>query len=178
MSWNVQWEAVTAVFTGLGWLTVAVGALLAYRQLKGIFRATALDAVNRVHSELHTDEPKRDRRTLYRSHMETLSWPQIEDLSAEELALVERVADSWQHVGVLVENRLVDCKILFDYFAEPALRSYLKLKAFVRHAQAKRAPGYGRAMETLAAKFEKRFKGVYGQEEFERVFGVPAIVGC
>ena len=175
MDANVQWEAVTGVFAGLTWLLLALAALVGYRQLKEIARARALEALERVHSELHTEGAKRDRGILYASRLDELSPEQIQGLSAEERILVERVCDSWHHVAILVHHRLVKSSVLFEYFGEPALRSYKKLKGYIQHTKRQRGRGYGSHIDALAADFERRFKEAYGQQEFQRLFDATTL---
>ena len=173
---DVDWIAVYAVFSGLTFVVLAVAGLYGGFQLREMARARTLHALNQIHIELHSKEAKLDRGVLYNIGLDGMPPSEFKNLSDSDRAAVERVADSWQHVGIVAQYRLIRRDILFDYFAGALLLSYKNLRKYIEETQTQRGPVYGRHVVWLAGECETYFKRTYGELEFRRVFGVRTLV--
>jgi len=173
---DVDWTAVTAVFTGLTFVVLALAGSYAGFQFREMSRARTLEALNQIHSELHGEKAKCDRGILYRSRLDDMPPAEFKSLPDAERGAVERVADSWQHVGMVARYHLIRRDILFEYFAGALLSSYKKLKNYIAETQTQRGPVYGKHVVWLAKECERYFKKAYGDLEFRRVFGARTLV--
>ena len=173
---DVDWTAVTAIFTGLTFVVLALAGFYAAFQLREMSRNRTLEALNQIHSELHSVQAKLDRGILYKTRLDDMSASELKNLSDEDRAAVERVADSWQHVGLVARYHLIRRDILFEYFASALLFSYRKLRNYIAETQTQRGPVYGKHVVWLAKGCERHFKSLYGDLEFRRVFGVKTFV--
>jgi hypothetical protein len=170
----LEWEIATGVFAGLTLLVVSAGLLAGLKQLRELSDTRTADVLDRIYRELHTDDSKEDRRILYNSDLERFSERQLDDLlrnsEGELQKRIERVADSWNHIGILANSGVIKGDILFDYFGDALLRSFAKLQLYIVHVRSRRRPGYGKHFETLNHDFEERFKSRYSEEEYRRTF--------
>lgn len=175
-----NWQAVSAVAAGVyaGFTGVALlGVLFIWKQLKATNRARTLEALNAIYTELHSDQAKADRAAIYDSSLDQIDEQSFEQLVQNrkwgrlELISIERTADTWHHVGLLADKKLVQQDVLFTYFAWPLLNSYKKMKTYITLRRAKWNPDYAGYFISLAAHFEKRYKEKNGEERFSRDFG-------
>jgi len=156
-------------------VVLALAGFYAGFQFREMVRTRTLEALNQIHSELHSEKAKCDRGILYRSLLDAMSPAEFKSLPDGERSAVERVADSWQHVGIVARYRLIRRDILFEYFAGALLMSYKKLKNYIAETQTQRGPVYGKHVVWLAKECERYFKKAYGELEFRRVFGVRTL---
>ncbi len=177
INWE-QWTAIaTTVYAGITGVAL-VAIFIGYFQFRASIRARHLDVIENIYRELHSHISKADRKAIYESKLDTMADDDLEaffnerKLASSSLTVeaVERIADSWQHIGLLAFKNFVDKPILFDYFHWPLLNSYRKLRRYIRWRQRRWNPEYGQFFVRLASDFEERFKKRWGEDEFARRF--------
>ena len=125
-------------------IVLGVGLWGAWRQLKEATRARLLQAINEVYADIHSEDSKAARAYVYRNEPHVLASP-----SADSVKL-ERVADTFEHVGLLAQHSLVAKEIVLDYFWEAILQMWWRLKPYIDAARQQRGQQYADHFESLA----------------------------
>lgn len=115
------------------------------RELRESRHARFLEAVNQIYADLHSEESKAARRYVYsKEPSELVNSP------PEGIIQIEKVADAFEHIGLLAEHSLVAKEIVLDYFWEAILRMWVRLKPYVKDTRQKRGTQYADHFEKLA----------------------------
>ena len=100
-----EWQAV---FAGLSFVTLLIGTVLAIRNLNIIRGTHELEAYNKFIEEL--DSTADDRRFVYRYHFPE----KLEDIPIEDLRRLEKVVNSLNRIGLLMEAGILPPGLVFE----------------------------------------------------------------
>jgi hypothetical protein len=113
--------------------------------LKETSHARFLEAINQIYADLHSEESKVTRRYVYNSKPSELV-----NSPPEGIVQIEKVADSFEHIGLLAQHSLVAKEIILDYFWEAILQMWVRLEPYVKATRERRGRQYADHFEMLA----------------------------
>jgi hypothetical protein len=153
--WLEVWTAVYALATIVMIAVLLGAAIAAWKQLREATRARLLEAINQVYRDVHSEDSKAARKYVYDTEPAKLTWP------GPDRAKIEKVADTFEHVGVLAEHSLVAKSMILDYFWEAILQMWCRLKPYIEATRLERGQQYADHFERLAKHAEEYRKRKY-----------------
>jgi hypothetical protein len=141
----VFWSTLASIATVLGVAVVIPAAIIALWQLIEMRKARHLEAMLQVYEMFGSKASRKERRFIYNE----LNYSSPEAFTSEELEIVEHVSVTFERIGKLVESDLVPANELLEGHCEVIIRSWNRLKPYIKHRRDKGDGRYGKHFETL-----------------------------
>lgn len=139
-------EAWTPVFTVINTLAIAIGIIIALRELKVISKAQQIEAVREFLRDLNDTEA--DRKFLYSKF--DFSPECSESLQSEDEQKVRNVINCFNRIGLLIENGLLPARLVFSICHTEIIRSVYKLESYMKYYESRIGSRYGRRLLRIA----------------------------
>jgi hypothetical protein len=157
INWSTFWNAVSALSTVfLTCLTLPLIGVGVY-QLFQINRSQRMDRLVRLFQELSTREVRENRKYIFQ-HLQFKEDIAEIQLSDEDLVYVDEVLEGLDRIWILVKEKHIDKKTVYDIYGMRFLRIWEVMKKIVMIERAKRGGYYGKNAEMLINDVEQYFR--------------------
>jgi hypothetical protein len=155
--WGEEW---IPILTFVNTLIVAIGIVIALRELRVISKTQQIEALREFLRDLNDTEE--DRKFLYEEFEFSLESP--EPLQPEEERRIQKVINCFNRIGLLVENGLLPSRLVFSICHTEIIRSVFKLKEYMKYRESRIGSRYGRRLLRL----DKRAKIYHDVNPYHR----------
>jgi len=131
---NIEWpEVVSAISSGVSVIILALAAIFAVLQIRGIKKQTSIAAFTQIHEQFGSDELVELRRVIFAEMPDNITAENIGTIDSRLYSAVYRVLGMYNGIGFLIEKGSLPLdRDMAIYIGPPAIRMWSKLETFVR----------------------------------------------
>lgn len=144
---NNFWEGLAATASAVQAIVVVIAAVYAFMQVRESRRSSDLASLTHLYAQIDSDSAREDRRRLHNELPSDLT----KELTADQYALLYRVVGTFNFLGDLIANNLIDFELVACSHARPISRNWQRLEPWVRQQREHEAK-FAAAFELLGAK--------------------------
>jgi hypothetical protein len=132
------------------------------KDLEESAKSRQVSALFEVFNNISTDQARKDRKYVYNNLPDAM-----EGLPENGWRIANRVWTSLDHVGLLVENGLVDEKLVMEMYCELIIKCWIKLRPHIEMLRVKQGGRYQKYFELLATRAEAYHRAKYPNEKIK-----------
>ncbi len=144
------YEELSTIFLGITTIIIFLGTIIAIRNLRVIRKTQSLESVLAFLND--SANVSEDRRFLLREFNFMLNKPK---LSEENEKRVKNVINSFNRIGLLIENRLLPSKFVLSIHHSQIIRCWYKLEDYISYNENLIGGRYGRRIARLVTKAKR-----------------------
>lgn len=111
------WEAISAISSLIQTIVIIITVGFAVLQIRQTNQSHKLDVSIRLFDELSSPSSRKNRAFIY-----SLKSKELSQLPTEELLIVDEVLSSLDRAWILIENRQIDSKFVYETYGEIFLK--------------------------------------------------------
>ena len=147
------WEAISAISSLVQTIVIIVTVGFAILQIRQANQSHKLDVSVRLFDELSSPSIRKNRAFIY-----SLKGKDPSQLTTEELLIVDGVLSSLDRAWILIENKQIDSKFVYETYGEIFLKIWGVTQLIVMHERKRRGNYYRQRTESLIKSVRKYFK--------------------
>ncbi len=147
------WEAISAISSLVQTIVIIVTVGFAILQIKQTNQSHKLDVSIRLFDELSSPSSRKNRAFIY-----SLKNKDPSQLTTEEILIVDEVLSSLDRAWILVENKQIDSKFVYETYGEIFLKIWGVTQPIVMHERNRRGNYYRQRTENLIKSVRRYFK--------------------
>jgi hypothetical protein len=165
---DTLWTAIAAIAATVQAVVVVVAAIYALGQVREARRARYLNMLQFLTSAMDTESAHQDRVRLFEELIdEDLTQP----VSQEHYDLIYRIARLFNFIGDLLDNKLLDIKLIAESHGRPISRIWQLVEPWVQTQREKNQdPQFARAFEHLGNTCMEWDKATHGEKNMARPY--------
>lgn len=140
--WGEEW---IPILTFINTLIVAIGIIIALKELRVISKTQQIEALREFLRDLNDTEE--DRKFLYEEFEFSMGSPK--PLQPEEERRVQNIINCFNRIGLLIENGLLSPRLVFSICHTEIIRCVFKLKEYMEYRESRIGSRYGRRLLRL-----------------------------
>lgn len=146
---SVSPEVWTAIFTGISAFVIVCGSGLAYINLRVVVKTHRLESVQEFLKDY--EEASEGRRFV----IYDFDFSADQELSPEIERRVQNVINSFNRIGLLLEDGLLSPQLVFGICHTQLIRCWYRLEPYIRYHEGRIGGRYGRRIERLSVRAKK-----------------------
>lgn len=147
------WEAISAISSLVQTIVIILTVGFATLQIRQTNQSYKLDVSIRLYDELSSPSSRKNRAFIY-----SLKSKDSSQLTTEELLIIDEVLSSLDRAWILIENKQIDSKFVYETYGEVFLRIWGVTQPIVIHERKRRGNYYRQRTESLIKSVRRYFK--------------------
>lgn len=147
------WEAISAISSLIQTIVIIVTVGFAIWQIRQTNQSHKLDVSIRLFDELSSPSSRKNRAFIY-----SLKSKDSSQLTTEELLIVDEVLSSLDRAWILIENKQIDSKFVYETYGEIFLKIWVVTQPIVMQERKRRGNYYRQRTESLIKSVRRYFK--------------------
>lgn len=147
------WEAISAISSLIQTIVIIVTVGFAIFQIRQTNQSHKLEVSIRLFDELSSPSSRKNRAFIY-----SLKGKDLSQLTTEELLIVDEVLSSLDRAWILIENKQIDSKFVYETYGEIFLKVWGVTQPMVTHERKRRGSYYRQRTESLIKSVRRYFK--------------------
>ena len=147
------WEAISAISALVQTIVIIVTVGFAILQIRQTNQSHRLDVSIRLFDELSSPTSRKNRAFIY-----SLKSKDPTQLTTEELLIVDEVLSSLDRAWILIENKQIGSKFVYETYGEIFLKIWVITQPIVMHERKRRGNYYRQRTESLIKSVRRYFK--------------------
>ncbi|MEP6486410.1 hypothetical protein NDI43_15770 [Microcoleus vaginatus GB2-A3] len=147
------WEAISAISALVQTIVILVTFGFAILQIRQTNQSHKLDVSIRLFDEFSSPTSRKNRAFIY-----SLKSKDPTQLTTEELLIVDEVLSSLDRAWILIENKQIGSKFIYETYGEIFLKIWVVTQPIVMQERKRRGNYYRQRTESLIKSVRRYFK--------------------